>query len=198
MILAAHVIAGTNVQVVELIEQKRLELCRPIVVGISGYAGSGKSTLARDVVGALPGAVRMRGDDFLDPTRSHHRSDDWSGVERERLVTEVLSPFRDQHPGVFRRFDWTRRELGAPEPLPTGNVLVADLIGLFHPDALPALDMAIWVDVSLDNAQARGMRREEALGRAFTRLWLDVWVPNEIDFERIFSPRDQADVLYVA
>jgi uridine kinase len=198
MTLATKVIAGTSVQVVELIEQKRQELCRPIVVGVSGYAGSGKSTLARAVVEARPGAVRVRGDDFLDPTQSHHRSDDWSGVERERLVTEVLRPFQSQRPGTFRRFDWARRELGAPEPLPTGDVLVVDLIGLFHPDVLPTLDVTIWVDAPLGIAQERGMRRDEALGRDFTHLWLDVWVPNEIDFERKFAPRDRADVLYVA
>jgi putative protein kinase ArgK-like GTPase of G3E family len=40
---------------------------RPVVVGVSGFCGSGKSTLTRALVGAVPGAVRMRGDDFLDP-----------------------------------------------------------------------------------------------------------------------------------
>jgi len=118
--------------------------------------------------------------------------------ERERLVTEVLRPFQDQRTGMFRRFDWARRELGTPEPLPAGEFLVVDLIGLFHPEALPVLDMTIWIDVPLGIAQERGMRRDEALGRDFARLWREVWIPNEIDFERNHSPRDQADVLYVA
>lgn len=196
--MATPVTVGSFAQIVALIEQKREELRRPIAIGVSGYAGSGKSTLARRIVDETPGAVWMRGDDFLDPARSHHRSGDWNGVERERLVTEVLSPFRDQRPGVFRRFDWTRRELGVPEPLPTGDVLVVDLIGLFHPDALSALDLTIWVDVPLDIAQKRGMRRDDALGRDFARLWRDVWVPNETEFERNYSPRDHTDVLYVA
>lgn len=60
------------------------------MVGISGYGGSGKSTLARRTVGDDPSMVRMRGDDFLDPSRSHRRSPDWDGVERVGLVHEVL------------------------------------------------------------------------------------------------------------
>lgn len=112
-------------EVKSLIARRREDVGRPAVVGVSGYAGSGKSTLVRDVVEGEPRMVRMRGDDFLDPSRSHHRSRDWDGVERGRLVEEVLIPFREERAGVFRRFDWTRRALGAPEPVPTGEVLPA-------------------------------------------------------------------------
>jgi|SRR5690554_614208 len=181
-----------------LIEGKNKEIGRPIVIGVSGYCGSGKSTLVRSIVDSEPGMVRMRGDDFLDPSRSHHRSSDWDGVERRRLVREVLLPFREEREAVFRRFDWTRRALGEPEPVPSGNAMLVDLIGLFHPEALPVLDLSIWVDVPLETAQERGMQRDETLGRDFSRLWRDVWIPNEIDFDRNFSPRTQADVLYRA
>ncbi|WP_457099728.1 hypothetical protein [Microbacterium sp. P5_E9] len=70
--------------------ERRNERGTPIVVGVSGYGGAGKSTLARGLVELVPGSVRMRGDDFLDPVRSHQRSHDWDGVERTRLVREVL------------------------------------------------------------------------------------------------------------
>ncbi|GII99838.1 uridine kinase [Sediminihabitans luteus] len=168
---------------------------RPIVVGVSGYGGSGKSTLARRIVAAVPGAVRMRGDDFLDPVRSHRRSTDWDGVERERLVTEVLTPFRESRASTFRRFDWGVRALGAPEPVPVADVMVVDLIGLFHPDASPALDVAVWCDVDLATATSRGMARDADLGRRHDALWNEVWVPNERDFEARFAPRDRADLL---
>lgn len=179
------------------IQRRRTECGRPITVGVSGYGGSGKSTLVRSLVESDPDMVRLRGDDFLDPSLSHHRSGDWKGVERERLAREVLFPFREQRPSNFCRFDWSRRALGAPEPIPVAEVLLVDLIGLFHPEALPALDLTIWVDVPLDIAHARGIRRDQALGRDHSRLWREVWVPNEIDFERNFAPRDQADVLYL-
>lgn len=76
-------------KLVARVHRRREDAGRPIVVGISGFGGAGKSTLARALVDALPDAVRMRGDDFLDPQRVHRRSADWDGVERARLVDEV-------------------------------------------------------------------------------------------------------------
>src|SRR5690606_12514146 len=132
----------------------------PIVVGISGYAGSGKSTLARELVARIPGSVRLRGDDFLDPTRVHRRSTDWDGVERTRLVTEVLKPFREGAAGTFRRYDWSARRLGAPEPVPSGSVMIVDVIALFHPETAGFLDLRVWCDADLATAHRRGMARD--------------------------------------
>ncbi|MCT9621903.1 phosphoglycerate transporter [Curtobacterium sp. MCBA15_013] len=182
----------------DLVAERRRRSVRPLVVGISGYCGSGKSTLARRLVEALPGAVRIRGDDFLEPTRSHRRSTDWDGVDRRRLVGTVLEPHRAGRAGSFRRFDWGKRTLGAEEPLPRTDLVVVDLIGLFHPDALSHLDIRIWCDVDIETAAARGQARDRALGRDHARLWRDVWVPNERDFERRFAPMAQATALWDA
>lgn len=178
-----------------LVAQTSATMSRPIVVGISGYGGAGKSTLARALVASLNGAARMRGDDFLDPVRSHRRSSDWDGVDRVRLVREVLAPFREQRASTFRRFDWARRALGEPEPVPSARILVVDCVGLFHPEALDALDIAVWCDVDLATATERGMRRDAGLGRDHTSLWRDVWIPNERDFDARYSPRERADAL---
>ncbi|RLQ85507.1 phosphoglycerate transporter [Mycetocola zhadangensis] len=174
------------------ISECSLQLDRPITVGISGYCGSGKSTITRQLLNDLPGSIRMRGDDFLDPARSHVRSNDWDGVDRERLARDVLKPFRSSQATQFRRYDWARRELGDLEPLPQANVLVVDAIGLFHPDTLPALDLTVWVDVELDIAAERGKRRDRSLGRNHDSLWDDVWIPNERAFDKYYRPRSEA------
>lgn len=166
------------------------------MVGISGFCGSGKSTLARSMVATLSGSVRMWGDDFLDPARSHLRSADWDGVDRSRLASSVLAPFRGGRGGEFRRYDWSAGALGALEPLPRADVLVVDLIGLFRPEAMPSLDVTIWCDVELDVAVRRGMARDKELGRSHETLWTEVWGPNERDFADQFRPREHADVLY--
>ncbi|WP_221181394.1 tautomerase family protein [Curtobacterium sp. PhB130] len=181
---------------VELIRARQRDLGHPLVVGISGYCGSGKSTLARTLAAELAGAVRIRGDDFLDPVRSHRRSTDWDGVDRRRLLDSVLAPHRAAQPGVFHRFDWTTRSLGPAEPLPSADILVVDLIGLFHPDTLPSLDVTVWCDVELDVAAQRGMARDARLGRRHESLWRDVWVPNERDFEQRFAPQRSAMARY--
>lgn len=63
----------------------------------------------------------------LPRPRSHRRSTDWDGVDRKRLVDTVLLPFRERRSGTFRRFDWSTPELGAPEHVPHGEVMVVDL-----------------------------------------------------------------------
>lgn len=182
--------------VLEYIVERERASDRPIAVGISGFCGSGKSTLARGLVAAIPDAVRMRGDDFLDPARSHRRSSDWNGVDRKRLVSTVLEPFRDGRTSHFQRYDWARRALGPEELLPQARTLVVDVIGLFHPESLPTLDVTIWCDVDLDTAAHRGIARDRKLGRSHDALWRDIWLPNERDFEQRFTPRDTAGLLY--
>ncbi len=111
-------------------------------------------------------------------------------------MDEVLLPFLAGSAGSFRRFDWGIGALGKSEPVPLGDVMVVDLVGLFHPEALDFLDLTIWCDVDLATAQARGMKRDAAVGRDHSRLWREVWVPNERDFEANFAPRERADVLH--
>ncbi|WP_270408922.1 hypothetical protein [Brachybacterium paraconglomeratum] len=53
-----------------VISERRLERGRPILVGVSGYARSRKSALVREIVAGDSTMVRMRGDDFPDPSRS--------------------------------------------------------------------------------------------------------------------------------
>jgi uridine kinase len=182
-------------ELIETIDARRSALGRPMVVGVSGYCGSGKSTLVRALLPQVTGAVRIRGDDFLDPARSHLRSVDWDGVDRSRLVRDVLLPVREQRSSMFRRYDWAQRKLGAPEPVVAADVVIVDLIGLFHPEALGSIDLTVWCDVDLETAVCRGMARDAALGRQHDALWRDVWLPNEIDFAARFLPRTRADVL---
>ncbi|UVY85366.1 phosphoglycerate transporter [Brachybacterium sp. NBEC-018] len=183
-------------EVAAIVGETRRRAGRPVVVGVSGFGGSGKSTVARWLESEVEGAVRMRGDDFLDPSRSHRRSSDWDGVERERLARDVLVPFRERRDSTFRRYDWALRALGEPEPVPRGDVMIVDLIGLFHPATAPALDLRIWCDVDLATATTRGRARDAEIGRDHEQLWQEIWVPNERDFVERFDPRSMADVRF--
>ena len=182
------------VGVVAAVEQRRAELGR-VVVAVSGYAGAGKSVLARALVEALDDSVRVRGDDFLDPSRVRRRSTDWDGVDRHRLRFEVLEPFRAGHPVAVQSLDWATGSLGEPTSLPRASVLVIDAIGIFHPDLLPWFDLTVWVDVVLEVAQYQGLARDRSAGLDHDDLWTEVWSPNDREFEQMFSPRHQADLL---
>jgi hypothetical protein len=61
---------------------------------------------------------------------------------------------------------------------------------------LQQLDITVWCDVDLDTSARRGIARDNRLGRDHERLWREVWIPNERDFEKRFAPRERADLLY--
>ena len=63
------------VEIVDAIDRSYEQLGR-VAIGVSGYAGAGKSVLGRQLVDVVDDAVRLRGDDFLDPRRVHRRSSD--------------------------------------------------------------------------------------------------------------------------
>ncbi len=138
------------------------------VVAISGFGGAGKSTLTKTLA-AERGWTRLRGDDFLDPMRSHLRSTDWDGVERTRMRDEVLEPFRSGEPVRFRPFDWTHRRVGVGQELPDTEVLLVDAIGILHPDLDGCFDLSVWVDVDLETAGERGRERDRRNGHDHDR-----------------------------
>jgi uridine kinase len=181
--------------IVAEIERIRAELGR-VCVGVSGHAGAGKSVLAHKIVDATDDAARLRGDDFLDPIRAHQRSRDWDALERDRLRSEVLEPFRAGRAIEVRSLDWDTRQLGAPTPLPQASVLVIDAIGILRPELLPWFDLTVWVDADLGQSQSRGMARDRAAGHDHDQLWTDVWTPNDQAFEQMFSPRTHADLVF--
>ena len=183
------------VDIVDAIDRSRDRLGR-VAVGVSGYAGAGKSVLARQLVDVVDDAVRLPGDDYLDPPRVHRRSADWDGVDRRRMRTEALEPFRAGRPATIRTLDWSTGQLGEPTPLPHASVLVVDAIGIFHPELLPWFDLTVWVDVEPEVALERGMARDREAGLDHDALWTGVWSPNDHEFEQTFSPSDQADVRY--
>jgi len=184
-------------EIVDAIDRTRERLGR-VVVGISGYAGAGKSVLARRLVEVVDDAVRLPGDDYLDPPRVHRRSADWDGVDRRRMCTEALEPFSAGRDVQLRPLDWSTGQLGEPTPLPHASVLIVDAVGIFHPELLPWFDLTIWVDAELEVAQSRGSARDRAAGRDHDRLWAEVWTPNDRDFEQTFASSDQADLRYVS
>jgi len=181
--------------IVSEIERRRAVSDR-VVVAVTGYGGAGKSTLTRALVDVVPDSVRLRGDDFLDPERSHRRSSDWDGVERLRMRSEVIEPFRRGEVARFRPYDWDAGELGPVTTLPEASALIVDAIGLIHPDLEGCFDLTIWVDVDLETAAQQGIERDRRAGSDHDKLWEDVWIPNDRDFAAAFDPASKADLRY--
>src|SRR4051794_26837211 len=76
-----------------------------LVVGISGFGGAGKSTLASRLESVLDDTVVVHTDDFTLAQQAK-RCDDWSSIDRQRLVDQVLAPTRRSRRFQYQRYDW--------------------------------------------------------------------------------------------
>jgi uridine kinase len=165
------------------------------VVGISGFGGSGKSTLAAALADVLK-APSVSTDEFATEAVMQP-SDDWNGIDRARLVRQLLLPLRQ---GARRMTydssgDWKAWTTVSKTLELAGDYFIVEGVGLFHPDVLAFLDLTVWIDIDPAESTRRGLARDAQAGQAERSIWNDVWAPNDLRFAEVFDPRARADVV---
>ncbi|HTW09553.1 MAG TPA: hypothetical protein VME46_18745 [Acidimicrobiales bacterium] len=174
--------------------EARLQRLAVGVVAVSGFGGSGKSTLARELKERLGAPVV--GIDEFGTAGACERSSDWSGLDRARLVRQVLAPLKagERSLSYDSLYDWENWR-SRPVTVEVTRVLVVEGIGIFHAELQPFLDFRIWLDVDLQTASRRGIERDIAAGQTSTQTWTDIWVPNDADYSARYHPKDEADLV---
>ncbi|MDA8297339.1 MAG: phosphoglycerate transporter [Actinomycetota bacterium] len=168
---------------------------RCCIVAISGVGGSGKTTLAT-ALGRLVDFGVIGADEFATAAVLE-RSSDWRGIDRDRLAREVIGPARRGASTLTYAScrDWEHFS-SEPATCSVGAGLIIEGVGLFHPSLADAFDLALWLDVDLELATARGIARDgTATGSAAEAQWRAVWRANEIDFLTRFDPIGRADLV---
>lgn len=167
---------------------------RPVLVGIDGQGGAGKSTFARAVVGSLPGAVVVEGDDFyrdmdeaaraaLDPAAGVEHYFDW-----QRLRREVLEPVRRGDDTLrYQRYDWGNGAMGGWVEQVMPEVVVVEGVYTLRPQLLDLVDVAVWVETS----EATRLRRQAERGENADE-WIARWVAAEDHYVASYDPRSRA------
>lgn len=167
---------------------------RTRVIAVSGFGGSGKSTFALALGRQL--GVPVVGIDEFGTAEVFSRSFDWSGLDRPRLVGQVLKPLKDgQQLITYDSCDDWGTWRTKPVTVSVADGLVLEGIGIFHPDLAQFLDFKIWLDVDLETATRQGTARELAAHRDPGTVWKDLWEPNEADFFAMYQPRAHADLI---
>lgn len=142
------------------------------IIAISGYGGSGKTELGKKLGRDKLGIQLVHVDDYLNWPKLQKRSEDWDGVEFQSILQAHIKPFRE---GI--------------KPV---KYVIIEGIGLFKEDRQSLFDLRVWVDTPINRANGNGKARDENNNP----LWDEVWVPNELDFEKKHNPKQYADAFY--
>jgi uridine kinase len=166
-----------------------------VIVGISGFGGSGKSTLAAALADVLQ-APTVSTDEFATKAVMQP-SDDWNGIDRARLIRQILVPLRQGARRIAYESsgDWEAWTTVSKTLELAGNHFIVEGVGLFHPNVLPLLDLTVWIDINPGESTRRGLARDAQAGQDDRSIWNDVWAPNDLRFAEVFDPKAHADVV---
>lgn len=178
----------------------------PILVALDGGSGAGKSTLA-SLLARETHAVLVPLDDFFAAAIPDAQWDARSTQERGRDVfdwprvrREALEPLLAGKPATWYPFDFAggKRDDGtygvSAEPVKREPAPVIVLEGAYsaHPNLADLIDLAVLVDVPVDERHRRLATREEA---GFLEQWHARWDAVEADYFRRVRPRSWYDLV---
>jgi uridine kinase len=151
----------------ERIKGTQRDLGRSILVGISGVDYAGKSTLAERLVVELSGSTLvLAGDEMTRPSRE--REDYLESFEYTQVFTDLRDAvlMNEARTLTLRMTDWEndRWRLDQVELLPDAVVIVEGCF-LFTPLSAGVFDVAIWIDLPLNEVVERAVRRPRDLAR---------------------------------
>jgi uridine kinase len=154
------------------------------------------------------GCIRASIDGFHQPRAKRHRRGRLSAdgyyldsFDIPTLRRELLDPLGPGGRRRFRRavFDH-RRDLPLSRPVgraPVNAILLFDGIFLLRPELRDCWDVTVFVDVRIESASHRAMRRDGGPSRGQPDLYLHRYTPAQRRYLAEVNPRDQADAVLI-
>ncbi len=150
-------------EIVFRVEELRRDRSR-VLIALDGRGGAGKSTLARELVRRIPRSAHVEHDWFHLPK---DQVSEGRRIDHERLIAEVISPFRSGARELrFLRYNW-----GYLAGIPDGyhetpisvrdvDIVVIEGVETLHRSLASHFDLRVWVDTPPELSLERGMRRD--------------------------------------
>jgi uridine kinase len=168
----------------------------PRVIGISGFGGAGKSTLAHKLGVVLSCSV-VGVDDFQKPGAFDTDFSLWEIMDYSRLEKEVLIPFTQKSPLIrYGKFNAKKELVDDFVEIKNQGTLIIEGVGLFRPEIMQYFSYTIWVSVALEEATARGKKRDrDEYQNPNDECWDGVWKKNDLEYYDTFEPDKKADIV---
>ena len=160
-----------------------------LVIAVDGRSGSGKSTLSRRLQSVLPDSALVE----VDDVGWHAPMFDWADL----MADGVLRPFRARRTVRYRPPAWDERDRpGAIEIPGAARILLVEGVGASQRALADLIDVAVWVQSDLLEAERRGTARDVASGVngdeiASIAFW-HAWIAQEVPFLAADRPWERA------
>jgi uridine kinase len=163
--------------------------CR--IIAISGFGGAGKSTLARTLAISIGEAEVVCVDEFI-VNRLENNPHRWEGIDWRRLEREVLAPVELNQEWIeYGIYDWAENCVANHRRFPLPRFLIVEGVGLLRPDLMQYFDLTVWLDVPMETATARGMKRDrEEYHIDADDSWINSWSVNDREYFEKYRPME--------
>lgn len=165
---------------------------KSLVLAIDGPCGSGKTTLANRLSALFEDCQVIHADDFfLQPhQRTTQRLTEPGGnLDRERLLTEVLSHLNSLEPFIYHRYD-CQTGLMQPQKVKPASLAIVEGAYSQHPLLRPYYDLTVFLTVDSDIQLSRLRARVPA--KQLLRFEQE-WIPMEQAYFSAYKIKEQSD-----
>jgi len=174
--------------VASLLEQKAC-----VLLAIDGGSCSGKTTMADMLQKKFGGQIIHMDDFYLRPDqRTAERYDEPGGnVDRERFLTEVITPLCAGKDFSYRPFDCKAMTLKSPVAVQAQGLIIIEGSYSLHPLLLKHYDLRVFLKIDKALQGARVNIREGSNARMFMLRW----IPLEDRYHYVLNPEGRADLV---
>lgn len=157
---------------------------------IDGPCGSGKTTTARQLV-QITDAACIHMDDFYTPhpqKTPERLSQPGGNADWERLLSELLLPWRRDGHGSYRPYLCAEDSFGEPVQVPSRPLTILEGSYSLLPRIAAMADVRVYLTIGEDEQLRRLLARE---GEAGLQAFLQRWIPLEKAYHAAFSLPDE-------
>jgi uridine kinase len=149
---------------------------KPLVIAVDGHSGGGKSTFARALAAELDAAL-LSTDDFA----WWHSLFDWP----ELLIAHGLQPLLAGQSLDYRPDAWIDHGREGSITASARDVIIIEGVGAAQTVMRGAIDVIVWVQSDVDEAERRGIARDlaERPDPAEAKRFWDEWQAAEVPFQ---------------
>ncbi len=184
-------IEKTVKQVISLLQKNKKE--HNLIIAIDGPCAAGKTTIANAIKSQIDCNVIRMDDFFLQPQqRTPQRFETPGGnFDKERFLTEVITPLKKGDAFSYRPFDCKKCELSAPIKINPKPITVIEGVYSCHPELWDFYDYHIFIKTD----KTTQLKRLENRNPSLLNLFVSKWIPMEEKYFSIFDIENKCDLV---